>query len=143
MKKLAVILLASATPLFAHAAPSPDANYDQGLDVGIAFDQGLSGVLELNDQYRFTLGNDGGAFDYIFKRGTFNANVPFSWYTGVGAWTEWDNRHDDDFGVRVPLGLNMALTNHVETYAEVQPALQIHDDTELELGAAIGITYRF
>ena len=58
------------------------------LSVGMAVDQNLSAVFELNHQYRFTLGNDGAAFDYILARGEFGQDVPFTWYVGAGAWSE-------------------------------------------------------
>ncbi|ERM55809.1 hypothetical protein P780_09930 [Vibrio mimicus CAIM 1882] len=58
--------------------------------VGLAFDQGLSAVVELGQQYRLTVGNDGIAADYLFKRGALSSSqMPIDWYVGAGAWAEW------------------------------------------------------
>lgn len=55
------------------------------ISAGLAVDQQLSAVLEIDDQYRFTLGNDGTAFDYLFQQGTFdNPDIPVDWYVGAG-----------------------------------------------------------
>jgi hypothetical protein len=58
--------------------------------VGLGVDQGLSAILELNRDYRLSVGNDGMAFDYQFVRGQINqVDVPLDWYVGVGAWSVW------------------------------------------------------
>ncbi len=65
----------------AHASEAPN------LEVGfLAVDQDLSVVVEFDQKYRATVGNDGAAFDYIFKRGQFETEAPLSWYVGAGAW---------------------------------------------------------
>lgn len=116
------------------------AQQDNNLKVGLAVDQQLSAVLEINDQYRFIVGNDGAAFDYIIQRGSFNqADIPFDWYVGGGAWAEWD----DDFGLRVPLGVDWQATSNMNIYGQVHPELNMHSGVELQLGAAIGATYHF
>ncbi|MDC0612564.1 hypothetical protein OAP63_17675 [Vibrio sp.] len=108
--------------------------------VGIGADQGLSAVFELNDQYRVTAGNDGLAFDYLFQRGTFsNPDIPVDWYVGAGGWTEWDN---DDYGARLPVGINWNYQK-INVYGQVSPQFDFGDDDELEIGAAVGVTYSF
>ncbi|WGY47445.1 hypothetical protein [Vibrio sp. ABG19] len=134
MKKLGMTVALLSLSAGAYAQQDPN------LKVGLAVDQQLSAVLEVNNQYRFTLGNQGAAFDYIAKRGSFNnPDVPFDWYVGVGGWAEWD----DDFGARVPLGLDWQINQNLNVYGQVHPELQLHNDTELQLGAALGVTYRF
>ncbi|WP_428775971.1 hypothetical protein [Vibrio sp.] len=134
MKKLfplACVLLAS--PSLVNAAGDPQ------LAVGMALDQQLSAVLEIDKQYRLTLGNKGMAFDYIAKRGQFQGNVPFTWYVGGGAWAEWK----DDFGVRVPLGVNWNFSRGWDMYGQVHPELNLHRGPKLQLGAALGVKYSF
>ncbi|EKO3989285.1 hypothetical protein [Vibrio fluvialis] len=134
MKTLGMTALLLGLPLTAFAQQG------NSLKVGMAVDQQLSAVLEVNNQYRFTLGNDGAAFDYIIQRGSFNnPNVPFDWYVGAGGWAEWD----DDFGARVPLGLDWQINQNFNLYGQVHPELNLHSGPELQLGAALGITYRF
>lgn len=110
------------------------------LSIGMAVDQGLSVVAELDNQYRFTLGNDGGAFDYIVASGKLDDNMPVSWYVGVGGWSEWEGK---DFGARVPLGLKWDLSRGWDFYGQVQPELDLYSGAELKIGGALGIKYSF
>lgn len=110
------------------------------IELGMVFDQGLSVVAELDNKYRFTVGNDGGAFDYLLAHGEFDANSPMTWYAGVGGWSEWDHK---EFGVRVPLGLNWDLTRGWNLYGQVHPELNFYSGLKLQVGAAIGVKYRF
>ncbi|MEF2521650.1 hypothetical protein V4D10_04530 [Vibrio mimicus] len=108
--------------------------------VGLAFDQGLSAVVELGQQYRLTVGNDGIAADYLFKRGALSSSqVPIDWYVGAGAWAEWD----DEFGVRIPIGLDWTVVPNVNIYGQLSPQVNFYSGAELQLGAAVGVTYRF
>lgn len=108
--------------------------------VGMAFDQGLSAVVELGQQYRLTVGNDGIAADYLFKRGDLSSpQMSIDWYVGAGAWAEWE----DEFGVRVPIGLDWAVAHNVGIYGQLNPQVNFYRGAELQLGAALGITYRF
>ncbi|MGD8108998.1 hypothetical protein [Vibrio sp. TRT 17S01] len=109
------------------------------LSVGMAVDQQLSVVAELNEQYRFILGNEGVAFDYIIARGHFEEHQPLSWYVGAGGWAEWKN----DFGMRVPLGLSYQISKGWDAYAQVQPELNLYKGPELQIGGALGIKYTF
>ncbi|MDW6001322.1 hypothetical protein [Vibrio mangrovi] len=110
--------------------------------VGIGVDQGLSAILELNDQYRLSAGNDGMSADYLFKKGQFEQqNIPVDWYVGAGGWAEWDD--GDDFGLRLPLGVDWVYKSRIHVYGQVHPELNLHDDVELQLGAAAGVTYKF
>ncbi|MBW3696557.1 hypothetical protein EK599_12705 [Vibrio sp. T187] len=127
---IAALSLVSPT-LF--AADNPD------LEVGMAIDQQLSVVVELDNQYRFTVGNEGAAFDYIIKRGDIEADVPISWYVGVGGWGEWE----DDFGARVPLGVKVNFHDGWNAYAQVHPELNLYTGPELQIGGALGVTYKF
>ncbi|MGY3569168.1 hypothetical protein [Vibrio paucivorans] len=110
------------------------------LAVGMAVDQQLSVVIEINDQYRAIIGNEGAAFDYIFANGSFDdSNNPLTWYVGAGAWGEWDH----DFGMRVPLGLNVDLSKGWDLYGQIHPELNLYKGPELQIGAALGIKYSF
>ena len=138
MKKLAILslsLLGASMSTYAAQESEPK------LAVGMAIDQQLSAVLSIEDTYRFTLGNRGAAADYLFKRGRFDdPQIPVTWYVGAGGWTHWDH---DDYGVRAPVGLNWAANKHIDVYGEVQPEVDLHSGPDLQLGAAVGVTYRF
>lgn len=134
MNKIGIVALISAVAGSVYAQPEPN------IKVGMAVDQQLSVVLEANDQYRFIVGNDGAAFDYLAKRGNFEqAEIPFDWYIGVGAWAEWD----DDFGARLPLGVDWPINTNFTLYGQVHPELNMYSGIELQVGAAVGATYRF
>ncbi|MFM2590450.1 hypothetical protein [Vibrio sp. TBV020] len=130
----ALIIAATSAPVLAEEPAATD------LAVGMALDQELSVVVELDSTYRFTLGNDGAAFDYILKRGQFDANTPISWYVGVGGWSEWDH---EEFGARVPLGLKWDISKGWEMYGQIHPELNLYTGPELQLGGALGIKYSF
>lgn len=107
--------------------------------VGMAADQQLSVVVEIDKTYRGIIGNDGMAFDYIAKRGSFEQNLPVTWYIGVGGWYEWD----DEFGLRVPLGVNWNFSKGWDLYGQLHPELDLYKDLDLQLGAAVGVKYNF
>lgn len=138
MKK-ACLLAVALCPLSAMAAET--AQTPDKLSLGLAMDKGLSAVAELGNQYRFTVGNEGGAFDYILTRGSFDANVPFTWYVGVGGYVDWDD--NDDFGARVPLGLNWQVSKGWDVYGQIHPELNLYSGPELQLGGAVGVKYTF
>ena len=132
--KSKLILLAGLVSSTAMAANEPT-----NLSVGMAVDQQLSVVVELDNKYRGIIGNDGMAFDYIAKRGTFDQSMPLTWYVGVGGWYEWD----DEFGVRVPLGLNWDLSKGWDLYAQIHPEVDFYKGPDLQIGGALGIKYNF
>ncbi len=135
--KLTLLTLAlGGLAVYVGAAPQANA---QTFNVGMAYDQGLSAVLRYDNQFQLSVGNDGMAFDYLFLEGKFDADVPFTWYVGGGAWLEWG----DDWGVRAPLGLNWNFAHEWHAYAQVAPEWQIQDTSKLQIGGAVGLTYRF
>ncbi|RSD27921.1 hypothetical protein [Vibrio pectenicida] len=126
--------------LTASATASAEGKGAHQWSAGMAFDQDLSAVVELDDKYRLTLGNDGAAFDYIIARGEFDTDVPLTWYIGSGAWSEWDH---DEFGVRVPLGVNWNFHKDWDMYGQIHPELDLHGGAELQIGGALGVKYTF
>ncbi|WP_394248273.1 hypothetical protein [Vibrio profundi] len=134
MNKLTLFVSALLiTSPFVQASDSAD------LEIGMAIDQQLSVVVELESKYRFTVGNEGTAFDYIIKRGDIEADIPVSWFVGVGGWAEWD----DQFGARVPLGVKVNFHDGWNAYAQVHPELNLYKGPELQIGGALGVTYKF
>lgn len=134
MKKL------GTTAILCLMSVSAYAQSNKGFSVGMAVDQQLSAVFEIDQQYRFILGNDGAAFDYIFARGSFNnPDVPFDWYVAGGAWAEWE----DDFGARLPVGLNWQINKSFNVYGQIHPEVNFYSGPELQLGGALGLTYHF
>ncbi len=134
MKRITIttLLLGISTAAYAQSAPS--------LKVGMALDQQLSALIEVDDQYRLIIGNQGAAFDYLLPGGRLEQfDIPLNWYIGAGAWAEWD----DDFGVRIPLGINLPINNHIDIYGQIHPELNLYSGPNLQMGAALGITYRF
>lgn len=132
---------ALGTLLFAVSfSSSADEPQKTDLSVGMALDQDLSVVVEIDSQYRFTIGNDGGAFDYIISRGEFDQSMPVSWYVGVGGWSEWEGK---EFGARLPLGLKWDISKGWNMYGQIHPELDLYSGAKLQVGGALGIKYSF
>lgn len=116
-----------------------NANNDLNIKAGFAVDMGFGATILINDKYNVMIGNDGVVADYIFKQGSFDENIPFTWYVGGGVYAEWD----DGFGIRLPLGLNYNFAKQWNAYAQVAPDLDFDDDIEFGVQGAIGLRYTF
>lgn len=146
------------------AVPSYINNSDYKM--GFGFDRGFSVIGQLYNKMNLSLGDDGIAADYIFLTGKFNQKLPFTWYASIGAFYDWDktchhgcggywdnnnhwhDHHDsdhyfNDYGVRVPFGLDWNFARQWDTYAQLAPVINIPDDFDLDFQAAIGIRYSF
>lgn len=138
IKKLNIITLSISAILL-----SLSANADSKADIkaGFAFDMGFGVTALIDEQFSIMLGNDGIAGDYLFKKGSFNADIPFTWYVAGGGYAEWD----DGFGVRLPLGLNLNFEKNWNAYAQIAPDLDFDDDDDIKFGAqlATGLRYSF
>ncbi|MDA0147944.1 hypothetical protein OH461_06015 [Vibrio sp. LaRot3] len=139
MKRRILIAAVGVTSMMASISAVASDNAHPELAVGLAVDQQLSVVIELDERYRFIIGNQGTAFDYIAMNGEFDVDEPVTWYAGVGAWNEWD----DGFGLRVPLGLNYQVSQNWQMYGQIQPELNMYKGWELGIGGAIGAKYHF
>ncbi|MCG9596763.1 hypothetical protein L1D15_08495 [Vibrio sp. Isolate25] len=141
MKTSALVkTMVALSALIGSTATIAEGSESTSISAGLAVDQDLSAVLELDNQYRFTVGNDGAAFDYIIKRGEFSESTPFTWYIGAGVWSEWDH---NEFGARVPLGLNWNFSQGWNMYGQVHPELDLYSGPELQIGGALGVKYTF
>ncbi|MBW3164720.1 hypothetical protein [Ferrimonas balearica] len=111
------------------------------IEVGFGYDQGLGVMLQLNDQINGFVGNDGMTVDYLFARGnaTQVENMPLNWYVGGGAFVGWD----DGYGVRVPFGLELHMTQRWNAYVQVAPELDFDGKDKFGVDGAIGIRYTF
>ncbi|GAL35836.1 hypothetical protein JCM19240_4771 [Vibrio maritimus] len=132
MKKVAFALLL-ITPIASYA------NTGKPLAVGMAYDRGLSAVIDYNQQVKFAAGNEGIALDYTFLKGQFDSSTPLSWYIAGGAYFDWDS----DFGARIPLGMNLNFANNWKLYGQIHPEVKLNDGLKLDIGAALGVTYNF
>ena len=113
---------------------------NSGFKIGMGLDQGLSVVGQINNQVNFAIGNDGIAADYIFNRGRFGGDVPFTWFAGVGGQI----KRSDNFGPRIALGVELDISNGWDAYAQLTPNMMFHkSDLKLGIGAGIGIRYSF
>ena len=66
-------------------------------------------------------------------------------YYGIGGRIKiWDNDHDDNVGVRFPIGLEYLFANvPLDLFLEVVPILDLAPETDLEFNGAMGIRYFF
>ena len=133
MKKIIYALIAVSALL------STSANAEK---VGIGIDQGFGVVAQFGNFNAF-VGNDGASADLIFKRGSFDSDVPFNWYLGAGAFVGWD----DGIGVRVPFGVTMNFSPKWDAFFQIHPQVDFdkgkNSDVKFGVGASIGVRYDF
>jgi hypothetical protein len=110
--------------------------------VGFGFDQGF-GVVGQFENINAFVGNDGASADFIFKRGSFDSDVPFDWYLGAGAFVGWD----DGLGVRVPFGVTMEFAPQWDAFFQIHPEVDFDNgkngDVKFGVNASIGVRYDF
>lgn len=127
--------LSIVTVLLSGLAASANAS----VKLGIGVDQGLGMNLKLDDTFNIFAGNNGMAFDYHVVRGSLSTSTPLSYFVGVGGYYEWD----DDFGMRVPVGLDWSFASNWNLYGHVNPEVQFHRKAKFKVGAGFGVSYRF
>ena len=120
----------------------------KGIKLGFGFDRGF-GLTGSIGKINGFLGNDGIAVDYIFHRDAINnaeIKVPVSWYIGAGGFGDWDG----DFGLRVPVGVDVEFAKRLDAYAHIIPRLRFNngnnnsnDNVDFGLGFGIGVRYQF
>lgn len=130
---LLAILILTFSSITAHA------NDAINIKAGFAFDMGFGVNALVNDQYYFMLGNDGVAADYLVTKGTFKSKIPFTWYVAGGAYNEWD----DGSGVRLPLGVNLNLSEQWNGYTQISPDVDFDEEVRFGAQMAAGIRYSF
>jgi hypothetical protein len=138
MKKSQILI----TSFFALAIPLSVNASD--IDAGIAYDMGFGATVLINEQVNLMLGNKGIAADFYLQKGTFDANVPFTWYIAGGGYHKWN----DGFGARLPLGLNINFQNNQQNwnaYTQIAPSFGVDGDSEAKFDAqfSLGIRYSF
>lgn len=111
-----------------------------GARVGFAIDRGF-GVIGTFKQFNLFVGNDGVAFDYVFKRQPWHTSLkgPVNWYLGGGIYGDWDGER----GVRVPVGADWHFAQDLDAYAQLNPYLRVNHHAEFGLDLAFGIRYKF
>lgn len=107
--------------------------------VGMGVDYGLGVNLKFDETVNVFAGNDGFAVDYHFARGALSNNGSVGYFVGFGGWTDWD----DDFGVRMPLGLDWNFASNWNLTGQLNPTFQIQDKSKFNLDAGFGVSYKF
>lgn len=65
-------------------------------------------------------------------------------YFGVGGRIKINDDHDDNVGIRFPVGLDYIFANYpFDIFFEIVPILDLAPDTDLDLNGAIGGRYWF
>jgi len=113
----------------------------KGVKLGFGFDQGFGATGSFKNFNGF-IGNDGFAIDYIFKKEPMKVDAPgqMFWYIGGGGYRNWN---DNETGARVPVGAEWDFSKDFDAYAQIIPGLNVNDDPDFNLDAAIGIRYKF
>jgi hypothetical protein len=115
-------------------------NVLKGAKFGLAYDRGL-GVIGTVGKFNGFIGNDGAAFDYIFKKDTLKVELkgPVYWYVGGGGYADWDG----DRGIRLPVGAEWHFVKNLDAFAQVMPRLRLNNDARFGLDVALGLRYQF
>jgi len=126
-----------------------------GIKAGVAFDQGFGITAQFDNKINAFIGNDGVSADYILKQGPLDLDVVINWYVGVGGAINWDdhrdnNRNDNAYSVRVPLGATIPFAKGWDVYGQAAPDFALidrhnDDETDFEFGVdfALGVRYGF
>ncbi len=70
------------------------------------------------------------------------ANGRLGFYAGVGPRFESIDHHDDEFGIRVPLGVDFLFNNSpVEIFLELAPVFVVSPDTDAALDGGVGVRF--
>lgn len=121
-----------------NAANAEEVNSIQGLKLGFGYDMGL-GITAQADRFNVFVGNHGLAVDYTLVKEQLDASTPVNWYIGAGGFAEWN----DDFGVRIPVGLEANFANGFDAYGQIIPGLNIGKNAGFGLGIGLGIRHQF
>jgi hypothetical protein len=78
--------------------------------------------------------------DYIFIDNVLQD--PLRWYLGGGLFIGVGDSHVN-FGVRVPIGLQIQFHPNFEVFGELAPGITLLEETEPNIGGGIGIRYIF
>lgn len=121
--------------------------YGADLKAGIGYDQGLSAVMQFNERINLAVGNKGGALDVLLNKGGLTNGA--NWYFGAGGWLKW-NDNGDEFGFRLPIGVELGLLPGMDLYGQVHPELSFNsndnnkgDSVDLGVGVAFGLRFQF
>ena len=113
----------------------------KGVKLGFGFDRGFGIVGSLGKLKGF-IGNDGVSVDYIFHRDAINNDeitVPVHWYVAAGGFGDWDG----DWGVRLPVGMDVGFAERLDGYAEIIPRFRVNNNSDFGLDFGIGVRYQF
>lgn len=141
MQYIKSIILGSVCALSLCSIAHAEENPLKGLKLGFGYDQGFGLTGQLG-KFNGFIGNDGLAVDYIVVREKIEAKIPLHWYIAGGGYIDWDDK-DEDFGARAPVGVEASFATGWDAYAQVIPKLEIIEDFEFGLDAAIGVRYQF
>lgn len=112
----------------------------KGIKLGFGFDRGF-GIVGAIGKFKGFIGNDGVSVDYIIKRDALKADVkvPLHWYVAGGGFGDWDG----DWGVRLPVGLDVGFAKQLDAYAEIIPRFRVNNNSDFGLDFGIGVRYQF
>ena len=151
MKKLAVLAALVLTATAANTASAQEADTGSGADgaaVGVEF--GYPGNIGLSLRFGHVPINLAWSSDYL--HGTLDywilheslapdAGAGLNLYIGPGldAGIPLDNADAFALAIRVPIGLQLMVTDRVETFAELAPGVQVVDEVDFYWAGNLGI----
>jgi hypothetical protein len=104
-----------------------------------ALDMGAAWSFESDSRFQFQM-------DYVVHKFSLikveKGSLPL--YFGIGGRYRFRENHDDDLGVRVPVGLDYLFENsRFDVFVEVVPILNLVPSTDFDLNAALGGRFFF
>lgn len=58
-------------------------------------------------------------------------------------WARDEDQHFNDYGIRVPLGLDWQFAPKWDTFVQLSPKVNVPDDFHFGIDAALGVRYAF
>jgi len=124
-----------------------------GEPTGVSGNLYLSGHTSVDAAVAWSFANNGGFHlhaDYLFHEQDAVAvdgkSHTIPWYIGAGLrWRSNDNGAKDQFGIRVPVGLEFRVTRskQMQLFVELVPLLDVAPSTHFRINAAIGARWYF
>jgi len=115
-----------------------DADRNRAIDMGLAW--------SLDDDSGFHIHGDYLLHNYSLLRDAFHVTkgkLPL--YYGLGGRFQFrEHNHDDEFGLRIPLGMSYMFADiPIDLFAELAPVVNFVPDTGLDLEGGVGVRFYF
>ncbi|OBT14794.1 hypothetical protein A9264_13540 [Vibrio sp. UCD-FRSSP16_10] len=100
---------------------------------------GVGGFYDFNKTWH---GNEGHWTGYHHQCDSYDSNGNCHHWND-GYWARDEDQHFNEYGIRVPLGLDWQFAPQWDGYASLAPTVDVPDDFHFSVDAALGVRYAF